>query len=126
MLRALPLSGGRARSMWDRSGPDGTPATGDQHVQTEHDDRAEDRPDDARGLQESAVGVAAEQQEAQEAADERADDAEHDREQDAHALLARDERASDEAGDESDDDQTENCPEHDSSSFSGRLPGVCG
>ena len=56
----------------------GGAAAREQHVEAEHDDRADDRSDDAGGLQEAAVGVGAEQQEAEEAADERPDDSEDD------------------------------------------------
>src|SRR5438309_6660303 len=67
----------------------------------EHDERAEDRAEDARGAE---LEPATEEQVQQRAADERADDAEDDRPEPAHRVRAGHEPARDRSGDEPDDD----------------------
>src|SRR5665213_466840 len=56
--------------------------------QKQHDDRADDRPDDAGRLNKSASRVVVEEQVAQEAADERPDHAQQDGAADGQILLA--------------------------------------
>src|SRR5215218_3502907 len=65
-----------------------TPASAarDHPVHEQGEDGADDRADDARGLERSVVEVLVEEDEAEEATHERADDAEDDRPEHAHRV----------------------------------------
>src|SRR3954452_6623840 len=107
----------------------GTPAAAaldGEDVHAEHDDRAEDRRPPAADVEAQPLAL---DQARQQVADDRADEAQDQRHEDAHLLLARDDRARDEAGDEADDDREDDAtdghgePPH-GNGRSGRGPGI--
>src|SRR6478609_9077712 len=80
--------------------------------QQQDDDRADDRPDDARRLEEPVLPVGPEQQVPQEATDEGPDDPDHNGGEDGQVLLSWDEQARDGAGDQADDEQADDETDH--------------
>jgi methionyl-tRNA synthetase len=84
---------------------------GDPQQEQQHEG-ADDRPDDAHGVEAVNAHVVVLDEVLQESADEGADDAEHDGAEYAEGVAAGEKQAGDQAGDQSDDDQDDDEGNH--------------
>jgi methionyl-tRNA synthetase len=113
---SVPVRSGPVRSGPARSAPSAGLGV-EEPEQDQHDDGADDRPDDPDRVEAVDAQVVVLDQVLQEAADERAHDAEHDGAEDPDGVAARDQQPGDGAGDEADDDEHD-----DESDHAGKLP----
>ena len=108
---SAPARSAPARSAPARSAPPAGLGV-EEPEQDQHDDGADDRPDDPDRVEAVDVQVVVLDQVLQEAADERAHDAEHDGAEDPDGVAAGDQQPGDSAGDEADDDENDDESDH--------------